>query len=198
MVASSTLQLGLALLQAGEREPARARLEECLPLLRQQRAWKWAIVALIGTGVIASRAGAAAAAAYAEALGLCRDTGSSAGDLAACLEGVAAAAAAAGQTERAAPFLGAADVAREAALASTMPGFEERYGVTERAVRAALGAEAFAARYADWRFGPRPPFPTAVVALRPRRSDHARWVRRAVPRRGGAGTRRREQHGRLH
>jgi DNA-binding CsgD family transcriptional regulator len=153
MVASSTLQLGLALLQAGEDGPARARLEECLPLLRQQRAWKWAIVALIGTGVIASRAGdaAAAGAAYGEALGLCRDTGSSAGDLAACLEGVAAAAAAGGQPARAARFLGAAGVAREAAYASTMPGFEERYGATERAVRAALGAEAYATLHADGR-----------------------------------------------
>jgi len=81
---------------------------------------------------------------------LCRDAGT-AGDLPLCLEGLAAAAFGLGQVARAARLLGAAEAAHTAGLTPTMPGFEQAYQATARAVVARLGEATFAVEAAAGR-----------------------------------------------
>ena len=140
------LQVGFAELLLGHPAEARAQLEACLPVLRGIHDWKYTGVALIGLGTAARAIGDArgAASAYVEALALCRDAGA-AGDLPLCLEGLAAAALGLGQADRAVRLLGAADTAHAAGFTPTIPGFEQAYQATARAVAAALGEATFAA-----------------------------------------------------
>ena len=143
------LQLGFAQLQLGQPAEARAELEASLPVLREVHDWKYTGVALIGLGTAARVIGdhLGAASAYAEALVLCRDAGA-AGDLPLCLEGLAAAALGLGQPAQAARLLGAAETAHAAGFTPTMPGYEQAYQATGRAVADVLGEATFAAESA--------------------------------------------------
>jgi tetratricopeptide (TPR) repeat protein len=146
LLALARLQLGFAQLLLGRPTEARVQLEYSLPVFREFHDWRFSGLALIGLGSAARAVDdhRAAASAYAEALALCRDTGS-AGDLPLCLEGLAAAAFGLGQVARAARLLGAAEAAHVAGFIPSFPGFEQAYQATARAVAGALGAQAFAA-----------------------------------------------------
>jgi predicted ATPase/DNA-binding CsgD family transcriptional regulator len=150
LLATSGLWLGVAQIQLGQSVAARARLEEALGAFRELRDPKFTTVALLGLGLLAreERDEAGVAARLAEAIGLGRDAGAW-GDLPLGLAALAELALARGQAERAARLLGAADVARTSGWTPSLPGLEELYDETARAVTRALGPDAYRTTRAD-------------------------------------------------
>jgi tetratricopeptide (TPR) repeat protein len=144
--------LGWAAYGRGEHERAAALHEQALAHFRQV-GYRWGIAwALTGLGCVVQARGeyGRAAASLREALVLGREIGAQ-GLLAEALEGLAWLAAALGQAEWATHLGGAAEVLREELGAALHPVLHASHERAVQAMRAALGASAFAAAWAEGR-----------------------------------------------
>jgi hypothetical protein len=134
MLAMSGNALGLSELQLGDFESAERHLRASLPAHLELGDRHSAIVALTGVAMSARFQGTESLRAYREALVLCRDSGD-VGNVALCLEGIAANALATGNPDRAACMLGAAAAAQESGVVPALPGFEDAYAETRAALQ---------------------------------------------------------------
>ena len=141
--------LGTVTHAQGDDELATALYEESLGL-STTIGYKWGMaLALCRLGTVIHTQGddELAMALYEESLALRQELGDKHG-LAECLEGLAGVAVAQGQLERASRLLGATETLRQAAGAPLSPSERIRYDRDIAAVRAGLGAAAFAAAWA--------------------------------------------------
>ena len=142
----------LALLAAheGDYDAARLQWEALLPVARAAGSKTNTATALVNLGWSALQLGEVdrAATHYTESLTVCQDLANAPG-ISACLAGLAAVASARGDAIRAARLLGAAAAMRTSGQSFAALGTEQllqtHRETTEAAVRAALGAAAFAA-----------------------------------------------------
>jgi tetratricopeptide (TPR) repeat protein len=139
----------------GDYEAARAWCDQCLAQHRVLESKKNVVIsamALSGLGDLAHLRGdhGAARVRYSQALDLLREMGHP-GDIAACLERLAAIFSAQGQTERAARLLGAVERLREAPSALLSPNEQAEFNRQVATTRAALAEGVFAAAWAKGR-----------------------------------------------
>jgi tetratricopeptide (TPR) repeat protein len=146
MMGMSGNALGLSELQLGDFESAERHLRASLPAHLELGDRHSAIVALTGVAMSARFRGKNSLPAYREALVLCRDSGD-AGNVALCLEGIAANALAAGEPDRAACMLGAAAAAQESGVVPALPGFEDLYAATRAGLEQRCGEQEFLAAF---------------------------------------------------
>jgi tetratricopeptide (TPR) repeat protein len=139
--------LGNVALNQKDYPAARAYCEESLAVAREIGDKRVIAIALYNLGGVALHGGdhAASCSLRQESLVIRHELGDRVG-VAECLEGLADAA---GQTERAARLLGAAQALRDALGAPVAPAVESGHQDDVAAVRTALGKEAFAAAWAE-------------------------------------------------
>ncbi len=149
-IAAALCNLGFVLYRRGDDDRAAALLQESLGLFRELGDRLNSAVALCNLGFVALHRGDhdRSAALHRESMGLYRELGNESG-IADCLAGCAQVALARGQAERAARLLGAAEALRAAGGTPLPPSDRADHEHAVTAVRALLGADAFAAAWAQ-------------------------------------------------